>query len=192
MSKDKAHDIYVTLGASNHTQEDRENNDYYATEPKATNLLLQEETFTNVILEPCCGEGHISEQLIKNGYQVISSDLVNRGYGEVKDFYDIKECDYDIITNPPYKVALPLLKHAIEIVPEGRKVAMFLRLLFLEGKERKKFFNEHPPKTIYVASGRLTCAKNGDFDRYPSGAVAYAWFVWEKGYKGKPVIKWIN
>ena len=33
---------------------------------------------------------------------------------------------------------------------------------------------------------------NGEFEKYPSGAIAYAWFVWEKGYKGKPTIDWIN
>lgn len=52
-----------------------------------------------------------------------------------------------------------MLKHALDIIPEGRKVAFFLRVLFLEGKERGRFFKENPPKKIYVASGRLTCAK---------------------------------
>lgn len=80
----------------------------------------------------------------------------------------------------------------MDIIPEGHKVAMFLRLLFLEGKSRKVFFEKNPPKVIYVASGRLNCAKNGDFERYPSSAVAYAWFVFEKGYTGDTVIKWIN
>lgn len=69
---------------------------------------------------------------------------------------------------------------------------MFLKLTFLEGKERKEFYKENPPKKIYVASGRLNCAKNGNFDDYSSSAVAYAWFIWEKGFKGSPVIDWIN
>ena len=43
-----------------------------------------------------------------------------------------------------------------------------------------------------VSSSRLNCAMNGEFEKYPSSAVAYAWFVWEKGYRGNPVIKWIN
>lgn len=74
----------------------------------------------------------------------------------------------------------------------GRKVAMFLKLQFLEGKSRKEFFLKNPPKTVYVSSSRLICAMNGEFSKYPSSAVAYAWFVWEKGFKGDPVIKWIN
>lgn len=72
---------------------------------------------------------------------------------------------------------------------------MFLKLQFLEGKERRKLFEISPPKIIYVASGRLLCAKNAEFEAMRKGggsAVAYAWFIWEKGYKGKPTIDWIN
>ena len=67
-----------------------------------------------------------------------------------------------------------------------------MELTFLEGKARKKLFASAPPKRIYVSSSRLKCAKNGKFEETGSSAAAYAWFVWEKGYKGDPTIKWIN
>ena len=188
--------IYRTLGASNHSDKERQSHDYYATEPKATELLLAEESFSSVIWECACGEGHMSKVLEANGYQVISTDLVYRGYGneETVDFLQeqVTEFDGDIITNPPYKYALQFVEKALECVKTGRKVAMFLKLQFLEGKSRKKFFLKYPPKTVYVSSSRLICAMNGEFEKYPSSAVAYAWFVWEKGYKGNPEIKWIN
>ena len=183
---------FVTLAASNHSKGEREVNDYYATEPKAVELLLQKEKFSSIILEPSCGEGHISRVLLDNGYAVKSSDLIDRGFGEVKDFFEVDEFCGDIITNPPYKVALDFVKHSLDIIPEGNKVAMFLKLQFLEGKARKEFYKENPPKKIYVASGRLNCAKNGKFEEFKSSAVAYAWFVWEKGYQGSPEIDWIN
>ena len=41
--------IYKTLGASNHTDKERETNDYYATEGKAAELLLEVEKFTPTI-----------------------------------------------------------------------------------------------------------------------------------------------
>lgn len=72
---------------------------------------------------------------------------------------------------------------------------MFLKLQFLEGKARRKLFDENPPRIIYVSSGRLLCAKNAEFEKMKAGggsAVAYAWFIWEKGYKGDTVVKWIN
>ena len=183
---------FVTLGASNHSKLEREENDYYATEPKAVELLLEKEKFSRIVLEPSCGEGHISKVLSEHGYHVTSSDLISRGYGDTKDFFDYEYFNGNIVTNPPYKMALDFVKHSLEIIPDGNKVAMFLKLQFLEGKARKEFYKTNPPKKIYVASGRLNCAKNGEFEKYPSSAVCYAWFVWEKGYTGKPEIDWIN
>lgn len=101
----------------------------------------------------------------------------------------------DIITNPPYKYATEFVQHALEVVTDGYKVAMFLKLTFLEGKARKQLFKKYPPKVIYVSSSRLQCARNGDFDKYKKGtgtAIAYAWFVWQKSYTNETVVKWIN
>lgn len=193
MEKKKITNSMRTLGSTSITKADREENDFYATEPKAVELLLAEETFANNILEPCCGQKHITNILEQARYTVKSSDLIDRGVdADIQDFFKITEWDGDIISNPPYKNALDFVKHSLEIVKDGSKVAMFLKILFLEGKTRKEFFLENPPKVIYVASGRLNCAKNGDFDKYTTGAVCYAWFVWEKGFTGEPVIRWIN
>lgn len=185
--------IYSTLGASNHSRTDRQNDDYYATEPKAMELLLAEETFAPKVWECACGGGHLSRVLEGHGYDVLSTDLIYRGYGRQEDFLKAEGgFDGDIITNPPYKFALEFVKKALSLVPEGNKAAMFLKLTFLEGKGRKQFFLDNPPKTVYVSSSRLICAMNGDFGTITSSAVAYAWFVWEKGYAGEPVIRWIN
>lgn len=100
---------------------------------------------------------------------------------------------FDIITNPPYSKAREFVEHALEIVEDGHKVAMFLKIQFLEGKARRALFDKFPPKVIYVSTSRLHCAMNGDFEKYAkSNAICYAWFVWEKGYTGDTVIKWIN
>jgi hypothetical protein len=200
MSKDwkgNSNSIYITLGASNHTDKERENDDFYATEPKATKLLCDVEKFEHPIWECACGKGHMSEVLLECGYQVYSSDLIDRGYGAQVDFLQAttKDLQWDIITNPPYKYAKEFIDKALEIVADGCKIAMFLKIQFLEGKGRKILFTENPPKTIYVSSSRLLCAKNAEFEKMIEGggsAVAYAWYIWEKGYKGNTTIKWIN
>lgn len=186
--------LFRNLGATNHSPLIREVDDFYATEPKAVELLLEKEKFNHHVLEPACGKGHISEVLLKHGYSIISFDIVDRGYNGIqKDFFTLQKWNGDIITNPPYKEALKFVKHALKIVNGGAKIAMFLRLQFLEGKERGKFFLENPPRKIYVASGRLNVAKNGEFEKYKkANAMAFAWFVWEKGYGGKPMVDWIN
>lgn len=186
--------LFKTIGASNHCDHERQSEDYYATEPKATEWLMKLEKFKGPILEPSCGEGHISEQLIKGGYQVISRDLVNRGYGEVADFLSIDNMAWngDIITNPPYKYGQEFVEKALQIIPEGYKVAMFLKLQFLEGKHRRVMFDVTPPKRIWVSTSRLKCAMNGEFDKMTGSAASYAWFVWEKGFHGDTIIKWFN
>lgn len=189
--------IYKTLGASNHTDKERENDDYYATEPKATELLLSLEKFSPNIWECACGGGHMAKVLKENGYEVKATDLIYRGYGEGNiDFLKcIAPFAGDIITNPPYKYATEFIYKALELIPAGNKVAMFLKIQFLEGKKRKKLFEKYPPKTIYVSSSRLLCAKNALFEEMIAGggsAVAYAWYIWEKGYNGETIIKWCN
>lgn len=185
------------MGASNHTDKEREQNDYYATEPKAAKLLLEVEKFSPNIWECACGEGHLSKVFEDDGYIVKSTDLIYRGYGTDNiDFLEQTDVfNGDIITNPPYKYASEFIYKALDLIPDNRKVAMFLKIQFLEGKARKKLFQKYPPKVVYVSSSRLLCAKNGEFERMKTGggsAVAYAWFVWEKGYTGDTIIKWIN
>lgn len=186
---------HATLGARNYAQNEREANDYYATEPKAVELLLEKERFSDDIWEPACGEGHIAEVLKAHGHFVYATDLIDRGYGNGgKDFLTTTVRNtMDIITNPPYKYAKEFVEHALDISDNGVKVAMFLKVQFLEGKARRKLFEKYPPKRIYVSSSRLCCAMNGEFEKYSkSNAVTYAWFIWERGYTGEPVVRWFN
>lgn len=189
--------IYTTLGASNHTDYERETNDFYATDPKALELLLELEAFSPYVWEPACGQGHLSEVLKAHGYKVKSSDIIDRGYPDTEklDFLQVPSPtgpSRDIITNPPYKLAKEFVEHALDISMDSTKVAMFLKVQFLEGKERRKLFEKYPPKVIYVSSSRLICAMNGAFENVSSSAVAYAWFIWEKGYKGETIVRWFN
>ena len=201
MSKDwigNGNSIYKTLGASNHTEKERQSEDFYATTPKAAELLLQLETFSHNIWECACGEGHLSKVIESKGYNVKSSDLIDRGFGEpYKDFLGIDNIEWngDIITNPPYKYAQEFVEKSLKIIPIGNKVAMFLKLQFMETKSRKNLFIKSPPKIIYVSSSRLMCAKNAEFEKMIAGggsAVAYAWYVWQKGFNGTTELKWFN
>lgn len=200
MSKDRKGNskaTFRTLGASSHSENDREENDFYATDPKALELLLKLESFENV-WEPACGQGHLSEVLKKNNIHGRSSDLINRGYSDENlDFLaidNLEQWNGDVITNPPFKYALKFVEKSLSLISEGSKVAMFLRIQFLETKERKEFFKNYPIKTVYVASSRILCAMNGEFANYSKNgsAACYAWFIWEKGFKGETTLKWFN
>lgn len=191
--KSNVHDMFITLGATNHSKLTREINDFYATEPKDVEKLLEKEKFDSNIWDCCCGKGHISEVLKNHNYNVYSTDLIDRGYCD--DTMDFLKCidnvNCDIITNPPYSLALEIIQKALDITSNGNKIAMLLKIQFLESAKRKKFFDLFPPKYVYVFSERINCAKNGEFEKYKSSAICYAWYIWIKGEYNEPIIRWI-
>lgn len=190
--------VFKTLGASNHSDEDREENDFYATDPIAINKLIDSKLIElpKIILEPCCGTGCLSKRLEEFEHIVISEDLIDRGYGKGKvDFFKRTEMPENcscILTNFPYKYALEMTLHSLEILPERGLLISFLKTTFLEGKKRfELLFKSSPPKFVLQFSERVICAKNAEFDETTGSAVSYAWIIWEKGWKGDTVIKWI-
>lgn len=171
----------------------RQCNDFYATEPIAIKVLLEKETFSNV-WECASGQGHLADELQKNNILARKSDIVDMTDDtEILDFLsdDITEWEGDIITNPPFKHSQQFVEKALDIIPIGNKVAMFLKLSFLESVSRKKLFDRKDLKLVLIPRHRINCAKNGDFQKYKSSAVCYAWFIFEKGYNKLPTIDWI-
>lgn len=82
---------FATLGASSHADHDRETNDYYATDPKAAELLLDVEPELSDIWEPACGAGHLANVFEKYGKLAKASDLIDRGYGKSGvDFFAVQ------------------------------------------------------------------------------------------------------
>ena len=190
--------IFKTLGASNHSKEEREPNDFYATDPIAVDFLVKEVELPKQILEPACGSGCLSVRLEELGHDVKSCDLVDRGFGDVCDFFAMTEPpfegDFAIVTNPPYKYAKEFVLHSLDLVPDGSLVCMFLKTTFAEGKGRyKDLFSIYPPIKVLQCVERILCAKNADFTyrRRFGSSIAYAWWVWKKGYKGFTILDWI-
>jgi hypothetical protein len=170
--------------------------DFYATHPQAVRDLLRHEDFSNV-WEIADGAGHICKEI--SHILTRHSDVVDRGCRVINNWENIDFLKYDgiwngdIITNPPYRWGLEFARKALEIIPEGNRVAMLLKIQFLEGKKRRGFLRENPPRYVYVWSGRMTCALNGNFENITHGSpMMFSWFVWYKGYKGNPEIKWID
>ena len=188
----------LSIVGSSRKNGEREENDFYITPSPLVSSLLKHEKFDGNIYEPACGKGDISKVLIKNGYDVLSTDLIDRGYGEGGiDFLDDKELKKigvqdNLITNPPYKDGLQFVLQAKKYT--RNKIALLCKTTFLEGVERYKMFQdkEFPLKVFYQFSKRPTLKKKGLEEQDLRGMISYGWFVWERGYKGKPVIEWIK
>ena len=174
----------------------RVDNDYYATHTDSTKALLEVEEIIYPALEPACGEGHISK-LIEDP-SLVSTDLIYRGYGVGGiDFLENNYFDRykTVITNPPFNLFQEFVEKALKIC--DNKVIMFGKLQALEGKKRATFMQNSPLKTVYVFKSRQQPLRNGsELDeltgkKMNSSTMAFAWFVWEKGYVGKPSIEWL-
>jgi hypothetical protein len=179
------------------TSENRERveNDFYATPQTSVDALLEVEAIGYPALEPSCGNGAISKILELEG-EVESTDLVYRGFGKGDtDFLTTQWPDrfLTVITNPPFNLFTEFVKKGLEVTTN--KLILFGKLQALEGEKRATYLATTPLRTVYVFKKRQNPLRNGsavDENGKPwASTMAFAWFVWEKGYIGKPQIEWI-
>lgn len=177
---------------------------FFATPFYATHAILDHEELQGSILEPAAGEGHISKVLRDRykGSQIVSTDLIERNdkwHCNIKSGVNFLTTKYthrygNIVTSPPFLLSKEFVEKALTVA--NRKVIMFMKLQFLEGQKRGDVLKKQPLKAVYVFLQRCAPLKDGR-DFMPNGkrwssSVPFAWFVWEKGYEGEPVIRWLD
>jgi len=121
-------------------------NDFYPTESKLTLSMLDfcGSAISGLIKEPCNGQGHISDVLRNQGYEVQTSDIEK----DARNAVNWSECDWTI-TNPPFIHALPILKYALQYSKQG--VIFLTRLSFLEPTyDRSELWKKHIPSLVIV------------------------------------------
>lgn len=182
---------------------ERQVDDFYATDPEALELFYKKfnedgNEMAVKIWEPSCGMGHLSKVLENHGHDVMSTDLIYRGYGQggidfLADFVIDRDKLFkgDILTNPPFKLAEEFVETGMSRLQDGNRLFLFLKIQFLEGQKRKKLFKKYPLKFVYCHSSRQLCCKDAEFEKYTATTQFYAWYVWEKGFTGDAVIRWI-
>jgi len=165
--------------------------DFFPTPAWATHALADNEKFEGEIWESACGNGAMSQVLETYGNRVESSDLFDRGYGEAGvDFLDSKRRAANIVTNPPYNCAEGFVRSGLD--KADRKLALLLRLAFLEGANRQRtIFSRCPPSRVWIFSERITFYPANAVQK-GSGTTAYAWFVWDKGADGRTELNWFE
>lgn len=207
MSKEKI-SPFTSLGASNHYG-DREKDDFYSTPKIAVEKLINILEKYNInladnIIDPGVGSGGILNSLMEKYPNKIyfAFDIKDRGFSKgvnVIDFLtidrnkimpDADNKNISIVANFPYKDILNQSIHSLEILKEGEYLIHLAKIQYLEGKARRELFKENPPKYVFIFSDRIKCLNN-DIDDGSSSAMCFAWFVFEKGFKGSPTIDWL-
>lgn len=185
------------------TTRERVENDFYATPMSAVEAILKEINIKGSILEPAAGQGHISK-VLKTYYpnsEIVSTDLIQREdrfgiyiKGKI-DFltYQFNRKFDNVITNPPFNLAQEFISRALDLAND--KVIMFAKIQLLEGNKRRAMFENSPLKYVYVFSKRVNPLRNGeelDEKGKPwASTMCFAWFIWEHGYKGEPMVRWL-
>lgn len=180
---------------------DRAAEDWYREPPWLVDALLDVEHFDGAVLDPACGGGTIPSCCLSRGIPAYGADIVDRGW-EVADFFDQSQPWDNIITNPPFNRAQEFVEHALSLA--RRKVAIVQRLAFLEGQKRRRLFETTPLARVWVSSRRACMPPgagwgDGQRDQWGAlrtqegrgGAIAYAWFVWDKAHQGPPSLGWL-
>ena len=160
-------------------------NDYYATPFSATEALLKAVRFSGSIWEPACGEGHISRVLQRHGHRVISTDLIERGFGTSGiDFLKTSGTPKfrNIVTNPPYsdKLIPAFWQHALSFTRRtGGTVAMLVNDVALHHERSFPELMKNPPTDIF-ALDRIMCLPNGKEPQFKYAKQFYYWIVHEQ------------
>jgi transposase len=159
--------------------------DFYPTPACAILPFLAEEKFDGLVWEPACGQGHMSKLLIAAGYDVLSTDLIDRGYGIGNhDFHSSPFTATHVVTNPPYKEAQKFVETAL--AKTSMKVAVFVQTSFLTGVKRGKWLRTAPLARVYRFSRRITLWVDGKEPdkKNGSGCIDYIWCVFVPGHTG--------
>jgi len=165
--------------------------DYFPTPRWATHALIDNENFDGDIWECACGDGAMAEVLSVTGNKIIATDLYPRGHGQAGHDFLAATCRVpNIVTNPPYNAAEAFVAQGLKLAEQ--KLALLLRLAFLEGTNRARtIFAPTPPSRVWVFSERITFYMSGA-RRSGAGTTAYAWFVWDKSAPSETQLRWLK
>jgi len=173
-------------------------NEFYPTPPEATRALLSVERFDGSIWEPACGEGAIAQVLSVAGHKVVSTDLVDYGFGisGVDFLKELRPRAKHIVTNPPYGSGLAdaFANKALSFAEQtGGSVAMLLNMASLSHRRRTSWWKDRPPARLY-AMDDIVCWPSHRYGPPPEYFTKhrYVWAVWTPNHQGPSAFWWLS
>lgn len=167
----------------------RKKDDFYATvDLDVTRALLSRYKFGNRTIHECaCGTGEMAEVIKSFGYHVVSTDLVNRGYGMGGlNFLEIANPMAPVvITNPPFKLAAEFVQHGMEELKLDA-MALLLKSTWTHGMRRAAQFEALTPIL------KLDLTWRPDFSGQGAPTMEFSWFIWKRGFKGNTTLKLLH
>lgn len=165
---------------------------WYREPRRAVDALLDAEPFDGIVYDPACGGGNIPDACRARGIPFIGSDIVDRGWPGtiVMDFLGSRVPHDNIVTNPPFNLAVEFALHALGITLG--KICILQRTSWLEGERRyQQLFRLNHLMRIWQFRSRLSMPPGGSGIEAKGGSVAYAWFVFRRNHGGPATLGWL-
>lgn len=176
--------------------------DYDPTPPSATAAFLQAEggrlrEIGGPIWEPAVGGGHMANEIQRHGFQVIGSDIVDRGWPgtQVRPFYEFDAPQADIIiTNPPYNEVNARdgegrwLEHVERLGVRYCSMLLNWDWIAARGSRSNPYCMDllharFPPARVYICCWKI------DFRGGGSPPQRNGWLVWDREWQGETVLR---
>lgn len=176
---------------------EREVDDFYPTPPEPIRALLSVEEARlrdfPMIWEPAAGDGALVREMERAGFDVVASDLIDRGCGaEIRSFYD-----YQIppakaaITNPPFNECNARdgkgrwIFHALDVL-DLEYMALLMNWSWPGAGGHAELWHRLPPARVYLMRWKI------DFTGQGAPPMLNAWFVWDKEHQGETVLRMLD
>ena len=166
----------------------RADGDFYPEPTWAVTALLQHVPMCGPIHDPCCGMGTVVDAATSEGLQATGADIVDRADGRfpLRDFLADQTEYVNLVFNPPYRLTLEFVHHALAHAAHGGHVAALVPLGFLASQRRYPLFNR-PEFALALVLSRRPSLPPGDLLKQcgesirHSGSIDYVWVVWQRG-----------
>lgn len=166
----------------------RNKNDFYVEPTWAVKALISKVKFEGTVHDPACGTGTIPIAFSEEKNWVTGSDIVDRGFGLVKDFFSDHAMHDNIVTNPPFNLIEYFINYGLKHIKY--RMAILARLTFLESQKRYSLFSKDPPEQVIVLSRRPSMPPGGMNINPQGGKTAFCWIVWNKQNTNLTILKW--
>jgi hypothetical protein len=174
----------------------RDPDDWYVEPEWVSERLFAVEKFEGRIWDPACGLGRVVAAARAAGYEARGSDKVIRSDHCVTpmDFLEqVIILGENIVSNPPFGIARPFIERALHL--SRAKVAMLLPTVWANSASTGTWLESTPLYREYrigprpsMPPGRVIVAG----EKPGRGKADFSWFVWLKGYEGRPSVHWLR
>ena len=181
---------------------EKERHGHYVEPAWVSERLFAVENFRgSVVYDPAVGWGTITRSAQAAGYDVLGSDIVDRGRHRLRNFFkkdflrdkfavEPMPPWFSVVSNPPYDHMREFCERALEI--GAAKVAMICLVRRLNAAH---WLARLPLQTVYLLSPRPSMPPGAWIaagNKPGGGTQDFCWIIMRAGYTGAPQLKWLH